>query len=634
MRKRRSKPDVFVRFSGQTDFTQFDIYYIDLFCGAGGTTTGLEQAVDEYGNKIACGLACVNHDANAIRSHEYNHPHILHFIEDIRTIDLKPMVELVNEVRRQNPKAVIILWASLECTNFSNAKGGAPRDADSRTLAEHLIESEDANGVMQPRYIPLLNPDCVWIENVKEFKSWGPLDDKGKPISKEKGVDFVKWVNNVKSYGFELEHCMINAADLGAYTSRNRLFMQFNKPGISIAWPEQTHAKNPEKYELGKFKKWRAVRDILQLDEHGKTIFGRKKDLSDKTFERFFHGAVKQIAGGKHNYKTVRALYYGVRYIAAQPYVLTIDSTELGQSFMIKYLSAQSNVSVVSCNQSIDEPSCTITTHNRYAIATAQFVDTYFGRGYVNSIDKPISTVTTKDRHSLVTPYVWIQSYQGKPDSHIHSVDKPSPVLLAGKDKKVVSATAFIYRDLRSGYYNSLDSAVGALTTVPKINLVTPVPWLMDTQFNNVGSSISEPAKTLTASRKMFYLINPQWGVNGNRSIEEPCFTLIARQDKAPAHLIEVEAGHVAIVVNETDGPWQRRLKEFMAIFGISDMKMRMLFIKEKLQIQGFPADYILVGTQTEQNKFIGNSVHTIVAKLWMEAFYRANFSNQKLKAA
>ena len=99
------------------------LLYIDLFCGAGGTSTGVELAKDENGQKLAKVIACVNHDANAIASHAANHPDALHFTEDIRTLELSPLVEHVKEMRRKYPEAEIVLWASLECTNFSKAKG-------------------------------------------------------------------------------------------------------------------------------------------------------------------------------------------------------------------------------------------------------------------------------------------------------------------------------------------------------------------------------------------------------------------------------------------------------------------------------------------------------------------------------
>ena len=135
------------------------LLYIDLFCGAGGTSTGVERA--RYGGEqCAKVIACVNHDLNAIASHAANHPDALHFTEDIRTLELSPLIVHVERMKSIYPDSLVVLWASLECTNFSKAKGGQPRDADSRTLAEHLF-----------RYIEAIDPDYIQIENVEEFMS-------------------------------------------------------------------------------------------------------------------------------------------------------------------------------------------------------------------------------------------------------------------------------------------------------------------------------------------------------------------------------------------------------------------------------------------------------------------------------
>src|ERR1043166_4866123 len=114
------------------------MYFIDLFCGAGGTTSGIHRARVRK-KVIAKVIACVNHDINAIKSHWQNHKNVKHFTEDIRTLDISPLINRVNSIRAEDPQAIICLWASLECTHFSNAKGGMSRDADSRTLAEHLF---------------------------------------------------------------------------------------------------------------------------------------------------------------------------------------------------------------------------------------------------------------------------------------------------------------------------------------------------------------------------------------------------------------------------------------------------------------------------------------------------------------
>lgn len=81
------------------------LLYIDLFCGAGGTSTGVETARidDEQCAKV---IACVNHDENAIASHEANHPNALHYTEDIRTLELSPLIRYVHKMKTIHPDGI------------------------------------------------------------------------------------------------------------------------------------------------------------------------------------------------------------------------------------------------------------------------------------------------------------------------------------------------------------------------------------------------------------------------------------------------------------------------------------------------------------------------------------------------
>lgn len=231
------------------------LLYIDLFCGAGGTSTGVEDA--RYaGVECAKVIACVNHDANAIASHMANHPEALHFTEDIRTMELSPLVAHVRDMKEIYPEALIVLWASLECTNFSKAKGGQPRDADSRTLAEHLF-----------RYIEAIAPDYIQIENVEEFMSWGDMDEYGKPLSKDRGRCYELWKRNVMKYGYNFDWRILNAANYGAYTTRKRFFGIFAKYGLPIVFPEPTHCKEGKTDMFGRFEKWKPVKEVLDFSD-------------------------------------------------------------------------------------------------------------------------------------------------------------------------------------------------------------------------------------------------------------------------------------------------------------------------------------------------------------------------------
>ena len=364
------------------------LLYIDLFCGAGGTSTGVENA-RYMGEQCAKVIACVNHDANAIASHAANHPEALHFTEDIRTLELSPLITHIERMKQIYPDALVVLWASLECTNFSKAKGGQPRDADSRTLAEHLF-----------RYIEAIDPDYIQIENVEEFMSWGDMDEHGHPISKDKGRCYEKWKRNVKRYGYDFDWRILNAADYGAYTTRKRFFGIFAKRGLPIVFPEPTHCKDGKTDMFGRLEKWKPVKEVLDFSDEGDSIFCRKKPLAEKTLERIYAGLIKFVAGGKeafivkYNSMSRTGKYQAPSVDEPCPVVATQGRLALAK---VNFLSKQFGGHPGSKNISVEEPAGTITCKDHHA-----FVSAYYGNGHNHSVEQPAPTVTTKDRLALI----------------------------------------------------------------------------------------------------------------------------------------------------------------------------------------------------------------------------------------
>ena len=529
------------------EINMIKLLYIDLFCGAGGTTTGVEAA-RIGGKKCAKVVACVNHDAHAIASHAANHPDALHFTEDIRTLDIAPLAAHLAKCRKIYPGAKVALWASLECTNFSKAKGGQPRDPDSRTLAEHLY-----------RYIEIIDPDYIQIENVEEFMSWGDVDEKGHPVSRDRGRNFMAWVNHVRNYGYKFDYRIMNAADHGAYTSRKRFFAIFAKKGLPIEFPAPTHAKGniafASLYTGGLFPNeympWKPVREVLDLEDEGESIFNRRKPLCEKTLKRIYAGLIKFVAGGK-------------------------------DAFLVKWNSMNQAKKYVA--PGIDEPCPTVACQNRLGLAKVQFLSKHFS-GDPDSknigIDQPAGTVTCKDHHSFVTAFYG--------NGFNRSLDEPAPTA-TGKDRFALVTTQFYQNEYSGGgQLSSIDQPNPALLTKPKNALVSVKQYLMNPQFESAGGSI-----------------------------DNPCFTLIARMDKMPPYLISTKEG-VGIAVYDSDSPMTVQIKEFMAIYGIVDIHMRMLKVDELKRIMGFPSDYILIGTQSEQKKYIGNAVEVNMAKALVE---------------
>ncbi len=561
--------------------SDIELFVIDLFCGAGGLSEGVEEARLD-GNRCAKVVCCVNHDKNAILSHEANIPDALHFIEDIRTLELSPISTIVERIRQLYPDTMIMLHASLECTNFSKAKGGQPRDADSRTLAEHLF-----------RYIDVIDPDYIQIENVEEFMSWGDMDEKGKPISMDKGRLYQKWVRNVKKYGYNFEHRILNAADFGAYTTRKRFFGIFAKKSLPIVFPEPTHCKGGRQDMFSKLEKWKPVKEVIDFSDEGTTIF-REKPLAEKTLERIYAGLIKFVAGGKD-----------------------------------AFLSRYNTVRPQDTCKSVDEPCGVLTTENRFAKVQVSFLSKQFS-GHPESknvsVEEPAGAITCRDHHAFVSAYYG--------NGHNHSVELPAPTVTT-KDRFALVESRFLDMQYGNGTPTSINVPAGTVTTNPKFNIVTCKPWIMNTAFSNIGSSIEQPSQTITANRKWHYLMNPQFNSAGG-SVDNPCFTLIARMDKMPPYLVATESGQVAIEIYNNDSPMTVKIKEFMALYGIVDIKMRMLRIPELKKIMGFPENYVLIGTQADQKKFIGNAVEVTQARKNTEALCKRLrvFRLNKLKEA
>lgn len=462
------------------------LLYIDLFCGAGGVTTGVSQVP---GVQV---VACVNHDATAIASHAANHPSALHYTEDIRTLNISPIAARVAMLRLRYPDAKVVLWASCECTNFSRAKGGKTRDPDSRSLAEHLF-----------RYIKALQPDYIQIENVTEFLEWGPmLEQAGKlvPDKARKGESFKSWFSHVLDMGYSGDWRIFNAADFGAYTSRKRLFVQFGRYGLPMTWPVPTHSR----------ENWKPCRDVLDLDNFGQSIFTRKKNLCDATLRR---------------------LTEGIRKFARPQYIF-------------RYMSGPGHV------HPLEAPCVTVCTQKNLYLAAGKFMDNYYDQGYATSIHAPVGTLCTKQQKYPVTAVFMASYYSG--GGQLTGPDAPCPTLTTVPKPRVVTAS-FIRAMMRPGVKG----------------LVYP---------------LTQPMKTLL-TRDYFYL--------------DTC-----RYTGCPNYNQDAPGDTEAMLT----------LKQAMREKGIADICMRPLSIRECLRVMGFPDDYKLCGTQTQQRKFIGNAVEVHMA--------------------
>jgi DNA (cytosine-5)-methyltransferase 1 len=584
--------------------------------------------LNHISRKIARVICAINHDPKALDSHWKNHPNVLHFEEDIKTFNVKKLpkanfdndinfeaidlfagaggvttgIEMAETDKKVDWIKLKLLWASLECTNFSKAKGGLARDADSRALAENL-----------PPYQKEFGPDYIGIENVKEFRDWGPLiqkkddkgnllfDKKGKPLMipdmEKKGIYYKRWLDTMCKPGYYYEEKLLNAADYGAYTSRERLFIIFAKIGLPISWPKPTH----DKYGRNGLPKWKPVKDVLDFSDKGENIFGRKKDLVENTYKRIYAGLVKFIA-------------------------------KEDESFLTQYNGNGNDQRIISIN----DPCNTVTTANRFGLVKAEYLINYNHSSRCNSVYDPSPTILTKDKLGLVQVQThFIDMQHGKPKQN-ESVNEPCGALLPVVKKNLVSCEQLSFIDQQYGKSKptSIDNPINTLTANPKYNVVSA--FLYNPQYSSKGGSVDDPSFTLIArmDKKPPSLVQMDTQYNNvGKSIDEPAFTSLIGSRRHP-YLVQVETGELAIQVFESDTEHMVKIKKFMAAYGIIGIYMRMLKIPELLRITGFPEDYILVGTQTDQKKFIGNAVPPVLPKVIIEELYNVNLNKEESAAA
>lgn len=369
---------------------------IDSFAGGGGASCGIEFATGRPVDKA------INHDPMAIAMHKANHPETEHFCESVWVVHPR-------RVARGRP--VAMGWFSPDCTHHSKARGGKPRDKNIRGLAWVTVW-----------WAATVKPRVIFLENVEEFVTWGPLDKHGQPIESQKGRTFRSFVNALRRQGYEVEWRELRACDYGAPTIRKRFFLIARCDGRPIVWPKPTHG-DPQSpaVRAGKLKPWRTAGEIIDWSLPVPSIFDSREEIKRKYGIR----AVRPLADN-----TMRRIGLGIwKFIInnTDPFIAPVD-WQAGDhsgpvaSFLAKYHTETTND---PRGQTLDRPLLTQDTSNRFALVTAHlqrveeenpeaervyaFLIAYYGSSIGQSLDEPLGTVVTKDRFGLVivkgTPY-------------------------------------------------------------------------------------------------------------------------------------------------------------------------------------------------------------------------------------
>lgn len=551
---------------------------IDNLAGGGGTSTGLEAA---FGRPVDI---AINHNAEALAMHAVNHPHTLHLCESVWDVD--PIA-----VTRNQP--VGLVWLSPDCKHFSKAKGGKPVEKKIRGLAWVAL-----------RWAAKCKPRVIMLENVEEFKTWGPLqvdaEGNARPDPTKKGKTFDSFVRQLRGMGYQVDWSEMRACDYGAPTIRKRFFMVARRDGRPIiAKPTPTHAAPGSKeVQAGKLQAWRTAAECIDFSLPCPSIFDRKKPLADATLRRIAKGVMRFVVD------------------SADPFIVRIGQTG--------------------------------------------------GNGaYSNASDSPLTTITTKAEHLVVSPTLVQVGYGEREGQAPRALDlgKPLGTVVGGAAKHAL-VSAFLSKFNTGAIGSSLEEPVKTITAggTPKRPSTGNTMSLVAAHLVHMGHGeqanglkrwshgvrdITQPLNTIAASGMPAALVTSNLiklrGTSVSAATDEPLHTVSA----GGQHHAEVRAFLLSYYGTDQDpkigGPLATVTSKhrfgLVTIKGqdyqIVDIGLRMLTPRELFMAQGFPASYIIGDDETQglklpksaQVRMCGNSVSPPMA----EALVRANFSHEAL---
>ena len=527
---------------------------IDNFAGGGGASTGIENAI---GRSVDI---AINHDPEAIAMHTANHPTTRHYCQDVWDID---------PLEATNGQPVALAWFSPDCKHFSKAKGGKPREKKIRDLAwvVHRWVAALKPTNQQPR--------VIMLENVEEFRTWGPLLDDGKPCPDRKGETFAEWVQQLRDFGYDVQWRELKACDYGAPTSRKRLFLIARCDGLPIIWPEPTHGK-------GRALPWRTAADIIDWSIPCPSIFTRTRTLKDATCRRIATGIMRYVVN------------------AERPFIVPVTNTNWAGD---KAYSGEKPL-----------PTITTSKGGEFAVTVPTLVQTGYGEREgqaprVPGIDKPLGTIVAGGgKHALVSaclaPHISTMRNSGKPTT---GADEPLHTIVANGAHKFAVA-AFLAQH-NGGPRNKNIAGHAADTPISTITgrgtqqqLVTSnLVKLRGSEESHIKASpksVAEPIETISAGGTHFaevraFLIKYYGNERDGHTLFDPLGTVTTKD----------RFGMVTVSIDGTE-------------YAIADIGMRMLSARELYAAQGFPADYIIDFdwngkplTKTAAVRMVGNSV-------------------------
>ena len=601
---------------------------VDNFAGGGGASTGIEMAT---GRSVDI---AINHDPNAIAMHTTNHPNTLHYCESV--YEVRPKVATAG-------RPVALAWFSPDCRHFSKAKGAKPVEKAIRGLAWVVL-----------RWGLDVKPRVMKLENVEEFKTWGPLLagemrpdpartgetfqafigmlTTGIPVNHPALVECCEFLNIspdsedaarlVKGLGYVVEFRELRACDFGAPTIRKRFFMVMRCDGKPIVWPEPTHG-DPKSaaVQAGRLAAWRTAAECIDWTIPALSIFDRKKPLAENTLKRIARGIQRFVIESaspfivKCNHTSTKTHYDCFRGQALGEPLQTITKTH-GYALAVPHLT---KFRTGATGQPVTEPVPTVTAGtskrpggNGHALGIVEAALTPFLAGNGGSeyqakprpLDKPAHTILKQSRACLVAPVIARQFGA----SVGHRADEPSATITAGGGGKSQLVSAFLAKHYGGNYTGpgvGLDEPAHSVTTVDHHAVVAA--HLMINNTGHPGGTLDNPAHTVTTGNHhaaiTSHLVKLRGTCRDGQPTSEPMPTVTA----GGLHVGEVKT---TLAVDEYDEYRAQQTLAFLReycgedcdglvtvdgiTYRIVDIGMRMLQPHELYRAQGFPDWYII----------------------------------------
>ena len=492
------------------------IRVVDLFCGAGGSSTGAEKAIANIGGEME--LVAVNHWNTAVATHAANHPTARHLVEDVSIVDPE---EVVKEGRLD------LLMASPECRFHSRARGGKPIHDQGRIHAWVIFN-----------WLTKLDVNAVLVENVPEFVEWGKLNSEGRPDKAHKGEHFQAWFMTFQALGYHAEWRMLNAADYGDATTRTRFFLMARKDEIPILWPEPSHAKGDTGMFPGR-RRWRGAREIIDWSNQGRSLLDdpkyRKKPLSVKTRRRIARG-LERFGG------PLAPLYIRLLDLPDETVTETMPNAQ-AEVFILN----EHGESGQDQSYSTQHPASTVDTPGADDLvepAAEPFVLAHH-RSAARSSDEPIPTVTTRGPGYLVEPtakpFICANPKNNAPEPI------PTTTTAHGGGSFLVepSTESFLLGQQSGGAPRSTDQPAPTVATDGYITLVQPA--IIEYYGQSHARAVDDPLSVITSMNKHGLVkatLVEYYGRSGGADIDEPLPTVTAKARHGLADPVLIEVNH------------------------------------------------------------------------------------------